>query len=852
MKKLVSVFLIFIFLASIVPSSVLASRDLTDPQLKAEALKSLNLFNGVSENDFALERTPTRAEALVMFVRLIGDESTVMGAGWSHPFTDVPEWANRYVGYSYLMGHTKGTSMTTFGSNDTAGAAAFLTFVLRALGYSDEAGGDFTWSNPYDLARNIGLLTSNVDTTKFLRADIALIAWNALSLPMKGGNKALSDILIMGGVFTRTQYDSATASVKNGNTGTTAVKGVNIGMYACSADSSGFTYEQDYRPTVTLRSDMSCTVSVNMGAGMATGAGTWNVEKLDTGEIGIHITITAKSWADSYSYSFIYFDSTLSIADGGIGITPVDSVFKLTKTAATDFGTAVNMVSATFEGKLTALTSGGKAVSSAAVMSGIYDAARTLVDSGTIKNLAYNEQGVFFTYTDGTPGGVVMDLPDLATTAASTLSSTSNPSANNSLTMTNAVGMAGRGFAGSALTALANTAAVATNVIGNNKVLLSINLNAVSDKDFETYEALANKFKSNTRGLAVTVKDLTVADYRTLNTYGAVFISNPTSWMNDGVSCIELAEDYDASKNYDTDRHAGRIGVFSKISPGATKYIAENDGYILSSVSFDYDLRYVLFPEKFFSYYYGSAGSFPNSFIHLGFDSSISGSKLSNLLVGAGAGCVTGYTDTMRRQPDFKVIGTLMDTFLKADKNTVYDAYLSVLDNKLGTDTFAYSYYKNLKWDIASRNVNSLFDMRLKNANGDLKLWGTTSQAATGTGLTLSNCTYSTATGSFGTTKYNVKGTITNNTNDSISSVYCCEDVVFDPKIDSYLEGYLCINFGTNSYLQPGESRNFELTKELLKDTGYFELVITDYYTKAGTRVKIPVADYVQVPCTKT
>jgi hypothetical protein len=858
-KKLVSMVLVFVLCLGLLSSTGLAARDYSEPQLKAEALSKLNILKGDGTSNFALDRAPTRGESLVMFIRLIGDESTVMAGGWAHSFKDVPEWLSRYAGYANLMGYAKGTSPTTFGSNDTAGALVFLTFVLRALGYSDEAGGDFTWSNPFDLARKIGLLTENVDTVNFKRGDIALVSWNALSLPMKGGNKALADLLIMGGVFTRSQYDEAAALVKKGNTGSTTVNGIPMGTYACATDSYGYTYEQDYRPTVTLNSDKSCTVYVNMGAGMATGKGTWSTEELDTGEIGVHIVITTKAWADSYSYSFVYYENALYMTDGDIGITPADSEFKLIKTASGDFKQAVAAVSETWEDKLAELTSGGKAVSTAAVMSGMYEAAKALADSGTIKNLSYGEQGVFFTYADGTPGGVVMDLPDLDSAASKTLSFTPDAPYEGPGALTLAPA-AGGSVSGLATAALANTAAPDPTVIGSNKVLLSVNLDAVRGNDFENYEALKDKFKANTRGLAVTVKDLTVADYKTLNTYGAVFISNPTSWTNDGVTCIELAEDYDASKNYDADRQAGRIGVYSKISPGATKYIAENDGYILSDNSFDYELRYVLFPEKFFSYYYGSAGAFPNSFIHLGFDSSISMSKLSNLLIGAGAGCVTGYTDAMQRQTDFKVIGTLMDTFLKADKNTMYDAYLAVLDKKLGTDSFTYTYYKNFKWDIASREVESMFDMRLKNNNGELKLWGAAApKPVSGTGLILSGTYYVKET-DWGSQGHTFKVTCTNNTGKTVTGI--CFDWVGSTVAPKYREYGTLITKDNNDQrisLAPGDSFTFEGTYVLSKEQDCFSAFITDYYTGDLTdadytnnaRVEIPVSDYKLYPLTK-
>ena len=57
---------------------------------KAAALKQLGLFKGVSDTDFALDRAPTRTEALIMLIRAMGKESEALGGSWSHPFTDVP------------------------------------------------------------------------------------------------------------------------------------------------------------------------------------------------------------------------------------------------------------------------------------------------------------------------------------------------------------------------------------------------------------------------------------------------------------------------------------------------------------------------------------------------------------------------------------------------------------------------------------------------------------------------------------------------------------------------------------------------------------------------------------------
>ncbi len=329
-KKLISIALTLVLCIGIIPPTVLAARDLSVPEQKAAALKSLSLFQGVSENDFALNRAPTRAEALIMFVRMIGSENVAKSGKWSHPFTDVPNWASAYVGYAYVMGYTTGVEKKVFGTNETASSAMYLTFVLRALGYLDGADGDFTYNDPYTLSRRIGLLTKDVDANNFLRADVALISWNALFLPMNGGNKAMSDLLVMSGVFTQAQFDAAVASVKNGSSSSgSTVDGIKMGKYICYTDSNNSAYDKEYSPSITLNSDTTCTVYVNMGEGIATGKGTWSTEALDTGEIGLHIKISTKQWCDSYGYSFIYYKNALLLSDGYMGITPVDSAFKM-------------------------------------------------------------------------------------------------------------------------------------------------------------------------------------------------------------------------------------------------------------------------------------------------------------------------------------------------------------------------------------------------------------------------------------------------------------------------------------------------------------------------------------------
>ncbi len=187
-------------------------RDTTFENSLAKDLKALGLFSGVSDTDFDLDRAPTRTEVLVMLIRVLGEEKVALEGEFSHPFDDVPEWANAYVGYAYENGLTKGVSATKFG-NDTASSATYLTFMLRALGYSD-AKGDFKWDAPHTLARGLGLLPACVDTENFLRADIVTVSYAALSMELKGTTETLSEKLIAKGAFSAESFASAYTATK--------------------------------------------------------------------------------------------------------------------------------------------------------------------------------------------------------------------------------------------------------------------------------------------------------------------------------------------------------------------------------------------------------------------------------------------------------------------------------------------------------------------------------------------------------------------------------------------------------------------------------------------------------------
>ena len=197
MKKFVSIVLVFAFIFSIASMSVAANNN---EALAANALYELGLFKGTGTNtdgtqNFELDRSLTRSEAITLIVRLLGKESEAMNSVQEMPFHDVAEWAIPYVSYAYNHGLTSGTSSSTFDGNATVTFSQYLTFVLRVLGYSSE--GDFQWDRAWELSDTIGLTdeSNHVESALFSRGNAAIISYNALFVNVKGSNQTLSNVL---------------------------------------------------------------------------------------------------------------------------------------------------------------------------------------------------------------------------------------------------------------------------------------------------------------------------------------------------------------------------------------------------------------------------------------------------------------------------------------------------------------------------------------------------------------------------------------------------------------------------------------------------------------------------------
>ncbi|MCB6366751.1 S-layer homology domain-containing protein [Intestinibacillus massiliensis] len=151
----------------------------------ADALNQMGLFQG-GTSGYELDRAPTRAEAATMLVRMLGKEADAKALTYTAPFTDLEDWEKPYVQYLYDAKLTNGATATTFDPESKCDAQMYSTFLLRALGYSDAAEGDFTYDKAVDKATELGVVDMvNCDTKNFLRDNVVAMSYTALSVEPK-------------------------------------------------------------------------------------------------------------------------------------------------------------------------------------------------------------------------------------------------------------------------------------------------------------------------------------------------------------------------------------------------------------------------------------------------------------------------------------------------------------------------------------------------------------------------------------------------------------------------------------------------------------------------------------------
>lgn len=185
--------------AAVLAGALTVSALAADFAANADHLGELGLFRG-TELGYELDRAPSRAEAAVMLVRLLGAEDEAQALSYTAPFTDLESWEQPYVQYLYEHGLTTGVAAATFEPDGVCSAQMYAAFLLRALGYT-EAAGDFSFADAVAAAQHYGVYDpAIIDTVEFLRDDVAAASYTSLSAAPKGAEGTLLDRLVQEGV----------------------------------------------------------------------------------------------------------------------------------------------------------------------------------------------------------------------------------------------------------------------------------------------------------------------------------------------------------------------------------------------------------------------------------------------------------------------------------------------------------------------------------------------------------------------------------------------------------------------------------------------------------------------------
>jgi len=165
-----------------------------------EIAYGLNLLRGTGSglDEAYLALSPTRSNAAMIILRLLGLEEEALGFKESTTFSDAgtatPYWqpilaylyANPAVGFS---GYTDGT----FKPNDNINAQMLAKVLLTVLGYRQDI--DFLWHNTLSFAETVGLKSLR-NKDRITNADVAVALVEALNIRTREGYTLVTELVV--------------------------------------------------------------------------------------------------------------------------------------------------------------------------------------------------------------------------------------------------------------------------------------------------------------------------------------------------------------------------------------------------------------------------------------------------------------------------------------------------------------------------------------------------------------------------------------------------------------------------------------------------------------------------------
>lgn len=203
-RKLSVVLALIICLLSFMQAFAVGNEDSMTTNEKATALNKISLLSGTTTG-FNLDGYLTRAEATTFIVKLLGKAEYVNQEKDRLKLSRFPDvvqsaWYAPYVGYCSESGIIGGYPNGKFGPNDRLNEKAFLTMVLKAIGYSE-----FTGSEVYAKAYEAGLVTDSpyLDKTdvnsEYKRGDVVELLYHTLNINPNGSQVSVLKALVSSG-----------------------------------------------------------------------------------------------------------------------------------------------------------------------------------------------------------------------------------------------------------------------------------------------------------------------------------------------------------------------------------------------------------------------------------------------------------------------------------------------------------------------------------------------------------------------------------------------------------------------------------------------------------------------------
>lgn len=152
-------------------------------------LAKFGIITGDEKGDLLLDKTITRAEMTIVFLRMLGLEEVAKNNSSETGFADqmaIPSWAQPYVAYARTNGLIHGDEFGIFNAMGKISGEEFAVIVRKALGYRTAV----KWTeNIATLQSETGIFVP--DKQELIRAEIFEVLWDVFSKNVKNGGGSL-------------------------------------------------------------------------------------------------------------------------------------------------------------------------------------------------------------------------------------------------------------------------------------------------------------------------------------------------------------------------------------------------------------------------------------------------------------------------------------------------------------------------------------------------------------------------------------------------------------------------------------------------------------------------------------